>query len=349
MKRIIFFVFLVIIIGGVLVAYKTYDETINYVAEINDPVQFTVVEGDNFTTLLDELQSKGLIKNKQVIQVYLSLNDINPNVKIGTYTIESDIDLPRLIEILEKGVFKPGVRVTIREGLRSDQIADLLEAELSTSTGYSNGEFVAFVNNPAIELLSEETRLFLSTHLPAGKSLEGFLFPDTYEFSPEQTTMQILNVMLGNFVTKVSADIDFSNIDTGSQTPTLYSGLTLASIVEKEASGNDKKEVISSVFHNRLRDGMRLESDATVNYVTKKNDAAPLIADTLIESPYNTYRSDGLPPTPINNPGLASIKAALFPDQTGYYFFFHDDAGNSYLSTTYNEHLIKVDQIRGFN
>ncbi len=351
MKKIIFLVILIVLIGGGLIAYKTYDESVNYVANIEDEIKFTVAEGESFNTLLDDLETKALIKNKEVIKLYLKINDINPEVKTGEYTISNrTLSLTELIAILEKGVFKPGIKITIKEGLRSDQIADVLEEELGENSVFSKTEFLAFVNAPNLELLSADNAISLSSFKPAGLNLEGFIFPDTYEFLPEQTTVQILDTIIGNFVAKVSTEFEMANLNLPTaEVGTFYQGLVLASIVEKESSRVDRKEVISSIFHNRLVAGMWLQSDATVNYITKKNDAAVLIEDTLIESPYNTYRVGGLPPTPISNPGIVAIRAALYPDSTTYYFFFHDDSGNSYLSETYDEHLTKLAQIRGFN
>lgn len=351
MKKFIFLIILIVLIGGGLVAYKTYNESVNYVASIDESISFSVTEGESFNTLLTELEELGLVKNEEIIKIYMKINDINPEVKVGDYVIpRGELSLTELIAILEKGVFKPGIDVTIKEGLRSDQIAKVIVEELGSEAVFSEAEFMAFVNTPDLTLLSVNNAAFLSTYLPTGVILEGFLFPDTYEFLPEFTTIQILDIIIGNFALKVSEAFNMGNLELGSlEVNTFYKALNLASIVEKEASGADRKEIISSIFHNRLKVGMRLQSDATVNYVTKKSDAAPLIEDTLVQSPYNTYQSDGLPPTPINNPGINSIKAALYPDQTGYFFFFHDDSGNSYLSTTYEEHLTKVGQIRGFN
>jgi UPF0755 protein len=348
MKKIIFFVFLVVVIGGVLIAYKTYDESIHYVAKINEPVQFTVTEGENFTTLLDDLESKGLIKNKQVIQLYLKINDINPNVKVGEYTIESDLDLKKLIDILEKGVFKPGIVITLKEGLRADEVAETIVAKLGDNAVFNKGEFLAFVNHPDTTQLNEVNRVFLDKYLPAGKPLEGYLFPDTYEFLPEQTTMQILDTILGNFVTKVNDEIDLENLNLPqSEVTTLYEAVTLASIIEKEASNNGSQAEISSVFHNRLRDGIRLQSDATVVYFTGRNDFITSIEDTQIENPYNTYRIDGLTPTPINSPGINAIKSAFYPTASNFYFFFYDEEGNAYFFETFAEHNQKAQEVLG--
>ena len=125
--------------------------------------------------------------------------------------------------------------------------------------------------------------------------------------------------------------------------------ITLASIIEREAVISEDRPVIAGVFLKRLDMGMPLQSCATVQYILGEQKPVLSTADTKIQSPYNTYQSDGLPPTPINNPGINSLKAALYPDQTGFFFFFHDDSGNSYLSVTYEEHLNKVREIRGFN
>ena len=125
----------------------------------------------------------------------------------------------------------------------------------------------------------------------------------------------------------------------------MYEAVILASIIEKEASNNNSQPGISSVFHNRLREGIRLQSDATIVYFTGRDDFITSLADTEIDNPYNTYRIDGLTPTPINSPGINSIKAALYPETSDYYYFFYDKLGIVYYSRTFEEHSAKANEI----
>lgn len=347
MKKFIFLIILVVLIGGGLVAYKTYDEAVHYVANVESPISFSVTEGESFNTLLVDLEEVKLVKNKEIIKLYLKINDINPEVKAGDYLIsKGELSLSDLISILEKGVFKPGIKVTLKEGLRMEKVAEAFVEQLGSSAKFDKSEFISFVQSPNRDLLTPTNRAFLEVHLPSGKPLEGFLFPDTYEFLPEQTTIEIINVLVDHFITKINENISLSNLNlTQTEVTTLYEAVILASIIEKEASNNNSQPGISSVFHNRLREGIRLQSDATIVYFTGRDDFITSLADTEIDNPYNTYRIDGLTPTPINSPGINSIKAALYPETSDYYYFFYDKLGIVYYSRTFEEHSAKANEI----
>ncbi|MBI5530371.1 MAG: endolytic transglycosylase MltG [Candidatus Doudnabacteria bacterium] len=183
---------------------------------------------------------------------------------------------------------------------------------------------------------------------PAGASLEGFLFPDSYRFfvsslstasgTPEEIANAIIKKMLDNFNLKFTSEMQAQAVK---QNLSVYKIITLASIIEKETGASEtEKKTVASIFYNRLKAGMPLQSDATVNYVTKKNVAAPSEADTKVDSLYNTYQHQGLPPGPICNPSLASIMAALYPGDNDYMYFLHDQkTGQAFYAKTYDEHL----------
>ena len=183
---------------------------------------------------------------------------------------------------------------------------------------------------------------------PAGAGLEGFLFPDSYRFfasslntasgTPEEVANAIIKKMLDNFNLKFTSQMQEQ---AAKQNLSVYKIITLASIIEKETGALEpEKKTVAGIFYNRLKVGMPLQSDATVNYVTKKNVAAPSEADTKVDSLYNTYQHKGLPPGPICNPSLASIMAALYPDNNDYMYFLHDQkTGQAFYAKTYDEHL----------
>lgn len=190
------------------------------------------------------------------------------------------------------------------------------------------------------------------TSKPAKQSLEGFLFPDTY-FLPEPNASTsepeiLIKKALDNFSQKFTTPMQ---AQASADNMSVYQIVTLASIVEKETGQNaitdqqkqalsDERKTIASIFYNRLKIGMPLESDATVNYITGKNTAQASLQDTQIDNPYNTYKYAGLPPGPICNPSLSSILAALYPTQTDYLYFLHrQDTGQVIYSKTYEEHL----------
>lgn len=196
---------------------------------------------------------------------------------------------------------------------------------------------------------------------PKGTNLEGYLFPDTYRFAKDSTPTQVIEKLLDNFTKRMTSinvtikDEEFTIPGYENLQPvggdnksgmSLYDVLTLASIIELESgtSSNmtlaEQRGLIAGVFYNRLGIGQALESDATVNFITKKGDPSPTIKDTQINSPYNTYANPGLPPGPIGSPSLGSIEAALRPTKSDYFYFQHmQPSGQAIFSKTFAEHV----------
>lgn len=242
----------------------------------------------------------------------------------------------------------PEIKLTILEGWNVRDIDDYLTKQGLIKPG---------------EFLKQE-KTFNSTNFPAlnykpkSADLEGFLFPDTYRIykpGPEaevlikntDPSVQLIEKMLGNFSQKFNEGMIKQ---AQNKNMTVFDVLTLASIVEKETGHNvltggeqqkldQERKIIAGIFYNRLAINMALESDATVNYVTGKGDSRPLLADTKINSPYNTYQNRGLPPGPICSPSLSSIMAVLYPEKSDYFYFLNDKQGRTYYAKTYEEHL----------
>ncbi|MFS8131392.1 MAG: endolytic transglycosylase MltG [Candidatus Dojkabacteria bacterium] len=340
---------ILIIVAGGFVALNTYNNAIySPNSTSTDTVIFKVEDGDTLSSVSKTLEQKGLIKNSEILKLYLKINNIDPKIKVGTYSIPKDKSALEIITILEDGVLKPGIRVTLKEGLRHEQIATLVASALGTDAKFTETEFNSISDTPDLFVFKTDVAEFLTQYKPTGVSLEGFLYPDTYEFSTDQSTQQIVEVMIENFINKVNANLTLNNLNLKqSNVTTLYQGLTLASIIEKEASKTDDRAEIAGIFHNRIENGMLLQSDATVNYITGKNDPGVNADDVQIDSPYNTYKYVGLPPTPIDNPRIESIVAALYPNKTIYFYFFHTDDGQTYFSETFEEHQQKACQYRG--
>ena len=341
-------VLVIILLAVGFIAFNTYNNAIYSPASSSTETSTLIVaEGDTLSSIAKTLQDKGLIVNSEILKLYLKINNIDPKIKVGTYTIPKNKSAIEIIDILEKGVLNPGIRVTLKEGLRHEQIADTISTALGDVAIFNKDEFNDLVENPDSHTFAVDISTFLNIYKPTGLRLEGFLYPDTYEFTTEMTTQEITEKLLENFITKVNANIDLNNLNLKqTQITSLYQAMTLGSIIEKEASSSDDRAEISGIFNNRLEAGMLLQSDATVNYITGKNDAGVDTADTEIDSPYNTYKYTGLPPTPIDNPRIESIVAALYPNKTVYYYFFHAD-GQTYFSETFEEHQQKACQIRG--
>jgi len=170
--------------------------------------------------------------------------------------------------------------------------------------------------------------------LPDSASLEGYLFPDTYRVWKDQLPLGLVLKQLQTFSDKTSGMAD----EAVKQGRTFKDVMVLASIVEKEGRTSEEKKVIAGIFLNRIKTGMRLQSDATVNYATRANRARPTLDDLNVDSPYYTYRNDGLPPGPICNPGMDSIEAALNPTPSDYLYYLHDAQGKVYYAKTIDEH-----------
>jgi UPF0755 protein len=168
---------------------------------------------------------------------------------------------------------------------------------------------------------------------PADATLEGYLFPDTYEVSTDQTCEQMIDAMLINFGNKLTPELQEK---IKGQDKTIFEVVTMASLLEKEVKTLEDKKIVAGILHNRLQMGMPLQLDSTVNYITGKNDPGVLIKDTQIDSPYNTYKYKGLPIGPISNPGMDSISAALEPTETDYLYYLSD--GKTYYAKTLKEH-----------
>jgi UPF0755 protein len=292
-----------------------------------------VPPGYRATQIADLLAKRGLIRSRFTFIVWTKITGKESHLWAGYYNISGHFSVPFIVKVLtEHTIYSRLVRVTIPEGYSLQQIGDVLEKqELVNAT-----EFVQYVRNDAkLELLAQfPWMVMIPTH-----NLEGVLYPDTYMFPPSATDRMIVKVLLSAFSRQV-----LPVWNTASQNATLnfYNTLTLASMIEKEAVLQDEMPIISGVFHNRLAINMPLASDPTVVYALGLAwKQTVLYRDLKVESPYNTYRNRGLPPTPIASPGIAAFKAALAPRDVDYLFFVatpsHD--GRHIFTRTYREHL----------
>jgi UPF0755 protein len=252
----------------------------------------------------------------------------------------------RLAELKKKA---EDTKVTFIEGWTVADIAGALEKQ-------GLGKAADFIAAAKTDIPKDSPYI----NIPAHQSLEGYLFPDTYRFAKTSTPDIIIQKILDNFSDRVATlGVPVSGPDepyqiagyenlklNGQRGLTFHQIITLASIIEKESGSNTgpeaaarERKIISGIFYNRLMIGQALESDATVNYVSGKDNPSSTNADLQINSPYNTYRYAGLPPGPICNPSLSSIDAALHPEVTDYYYFLHKQpSGEVVYSKTFEEH-----------
>jgi UPF0755 protein len=280
---------------------------------------FIVKEGSSLKEVAGDLETRGLITNKTLFVLWTRVKGYGKDIRAGEYSLSPAMAPVQLLEILRKGlvILYP---VTIPEGFTRDQIADALAAK-----GLAD-------KKRFLELTRDKT--LLRQYGISGPTFEGYLFPDTYHFSRGMPTSAVLDTMVKRFKQVVSPLVDKSQ-GTGMKFEEV---VILASIVEKETGKPEERPLIASVFLNRLRLGMRLESDPTVIYGIENFDGDLKKKDLTERTPYNTYVIHGLTPGPIANPGLESIKAVMDPARTDYLYFVSRNDGSHHFSKSLAEH-----------
>jgi UPF0755 protein len=297
-------------------------------SEFSEPeFQLQVEPGMNAAEVVKSLHLAGLIEDEMLLRSYMRYRGLDTSIEAGTYTIQPGISTRQLAETLQSAAAAQ-LRLTVIEGWRREQIALALRGlELQ----FSAEEF----------LLESAVPL---DQVPGSLSHEGFLFPDTYFLDPNVTQGELVLEMSANFFTRVNDEM-LAGFEQRSVT--LYEAVTLASIVEREARQPAERPLIASVFHNRLALNMPLEADPTVQYALgMQADSnwwkSPLsLTDLGFDSPFNTYVYQGLPPTPIANPGIESLRAVAFPEESVFLFFraMCDDSGFHSFAITLEEHI----------
>lgn len=396
-------VFLVVLIFFLSAGVLYFNHQIFTPKELtSDSQEFVVSEGQSVSRTATDLESKGIIRDKNLFLVYwrlkslkLPLNfldfygssgelsmpqeDTFKTIKAGKYSLSATMTIPEISSKLASGEIKEGSRkVTIPEGFNSYEI----DKRLSDKGLIERGEFLSYVQNYWLNFSCPQKGTLRGCSLNlasgfdnegssfAGGSLEGYLFPDTYKFSKGVSVEVIVQKLLSNFEERLfgNKDSDFGNYEIVSETyDKLQLGggsqsssakfrdvVTIASIVEKEVQDFQKKREVAGVIYNRLQKQMKLDSCPTVIYAQIVTASSPYsfiettrehnpvtIMDTEIESQYNTYQNQGLPPTPISNPGLESIQATLNPADTENLYYLSNPAGETLFSKTYSEHLRK--------
>jgi UPF0755 protein len=296
-------------------------------------VTFVIKSGETVTKVAENLQRRGLIREAKLFGYVVRYAGDDSDVQAGVYVLRPNMSMEEIVRQFQHGRIA-ATQVTIPEGWRAEEIAALLEtAGVTSSAG-----FLTAVAEGSTDYA------FLGDR-PAGSpaSLEGFLFPDTYQFPLKTSPERVLEIMLQNFDRRVPPEL---RRKAALQDLTLYEALKLASIIEREAMVAEERPVIAGVYLNRIRKGMYLQADATVQYAkgfssTTKRWWNPTTVEESqkIVSPYNTYLNPGLPPGPICNPGLSAIQAALEPTTTDYLYYYAKGDGSHAFATTYEEQL----------
>lgn len=311
MKRFRLFIIIFLIVG--VISYLFYTEG-TLPVDKNDTTSkiINIPKGSGLNYIANYLRNQGLIRNRVVFFIVVKQLGVEKNIQAGNYRLSPSMDTFEIAKNLTHGTFDTWV--TVIEGMRKEEVAHLLSEKLDI---------------PEEEIIDN--------------SQEGTLFPDTYLFPKDATVGAVLQIISTNFTKKYSQELQN---EARKKLLTDHEVLTLASIVEKEAKYEEDKQKAASVLLKRYRNGMPLQSDSTIVYALGYQEEgktwwkkALTTADLNLNSPYNSYKHTGLPPTPICNPGVISIKAVLEADEnTPYLFFVSDSKGHLHYATTNEEH-----------
>ena len=286
------------------------------------PVQIEIPQGSSTAEIGQLLADIGVVGNANRFRYEARSMGADGELRAGVYDLSTGSEYDDVIELLRRGPESVYVEVTIPEGFVIEQIAERVEAE----TGISASEFLALARGGVTEFPDYP---FLASGYEG--SLEGYLFPKTYRIKEGAGARDVIITMLEQYKKEMdSVDTTYSQ-QRGVSTHEL---VTIASMIEREAQLASERELISSVIYNRIAKGMRLEIDATIEYVLPGNRFRLTNQDLELDSPYNTYRNAGLPPGPIANPGLASLQAAARPAQTEYIYYVLTGTDGSHTFTT---------------
>ncbi|WP_462412306.1 endolytic transglycosylase MltG [Neobacillus sp. Marseille-QA0830] len=339
-RRIVFMIsivllLLIIIIGGGGYLYiKSALKPVDADSKVNKKVDIPL--GSSVTGIGETLENNGIIKDGKVFKYYVKLKN-EGGFMAGEYELSPSMDVPEIVGRLKTGkvLAKASFKITVPEGKQLKEIA----AIMAKATNQNETDVLNKLNDSAfIKQLMAKFPDLLSTEItnPAVKyPLEGYLYPATYPFYKTNPSVEeMVTAMLGKTEDVLA---DYSD-EMGQKNLSVHQVLTMAALVEEEATEKTDRKKIASVFYNRIDKGMPLQTDPTVLYAEGRHKERVTYQDLEVNSPYNTYLHTGLPPGPIANSGKSSIEAALEPEKTDYYYFLATESGDIVFTKTLEEH-----------
>ena len=331
MKKLVLIIasFVIVALGG----FYWWTNSTKPATSVSEIQRFVIPKGYSATQIGNKLRETELIKSSLAFRFYIQLTGRTKRIQAGEYELSGDLALFDIIKELLKGPKE--IWITIPEGLRREEIVEV------------------FINQ--LGLAGEEATSFRSEFLNLSGSLEGFLFPDTYLMPKDITAEKIVSKMNDTYYL-VTTDLQ-SDLESSLHGLSQKQIITLASILERETRTDEERPIVAGVLLNRLEIGMGLQADASTQYAVGSDECKgkidcewwPILTrdDLEINSPYNTYRYNGLPPGPIANPGLSSIKAVVNAQETDYFYYIHDEKGQIYYAETLSEHNANVRKYLG--
>lgn len=321
-KAIISFIFIIIFIVGGWFGYYLFSEN-----RLSESSSFVIEQGESVNQISQNLYESGLIKNKFVFESWLWFKKLESQVVAGVYTLPQDLSIRELINILTLGPQNSQSSILLIEGWDRRLMSQSLDKK-----GLSGDDFLDLTKSKNDW---QEDYDFLSD-AASDATLEGYIFPDTYFVDGSGEVRELIVKALNNFDKKLNKEL---RAEISRQNKTIFEVITLASIVEREVPKDSDKKMIADIFLKRLDEGIGLQSDATINFITGKGLVSPSFEDLQVESPYNTYKYRGLPPGPISSPGLSSIEAVVYPTPNNYFYFLTTPEGEVIYSRTHDEHV----------
>lgn len=303
-------------------------------------VQFEIIEGQSLPMIIKNMQAQKLLFNPWLFKWYFIKNGLDKKIQTGIFELQTNLSVIKLAEIITNPETVE-IKLTFLEGWNLRDYGHYLEGlgmfqaeELHELVGFSATDFRMLLNTPTFEKKPFDSIDFLQDK-PQYATLEGYLFPDTYFFKKRATIKQIVEKMLENFGRKLTPEL---RAEIKQQKKDIFDIVRVASLVEAEARVKIDRRLVADIIWRRLDLGMPLQLDSTVNYVTGNKKSAISLAEQTIESPYNTYKYQGLPLGPINNPGLESILAAIYPEKNDYWYFLSGKDGAMHYAKNLQGH-----------
>ncbi|MCK4520497.1 endolytic transglycosylase MltG [Candidatus Parcubacteria bacterium] len=297
-----FFVFLILFLIAVFFTWHGIYSPVN--CNSLEEKLFSIEKGQGLFQIAENLEKQDLVKNRFLFSLYIIFQREQGNLQAGKYLLNPSMNIPVISQKIISGETHT-IKITIPEGYNLTQIEEKLNLKLPE------------------------------------ENLEGFLFPDTYQFPIGVSGEEVVRIMKDNFDKKLSAEL---REEIEKQDKTIFEIITMASMIEKEVRTIEDKKLVSGILWKRLESKMPLQVDATITYITGKATTKISIEELKIDSPYNTYKYLGLPAGPICNPGLDSILAAVYPKDSGYWYYLSNSKGETVFSKTLKEHRINKEK-----
>lgn len=316
---------LALVLFGLLIGNRAYNNSLNYVLDENstDRISIDVPQGANAEQVAKLLEEEELIQSIPFFRFYVKRNDLGGNLQTGRFVFQENNTLEEIVEILVSGEGAELI-VTLLEGWTTEQIGQELEEQGLTTTE----EFMDCIENCE----------FAWNILEGVDYVEGYLYPDTYFVNPVEYSDEAFIDRLINTLEFKLTEEDWEGIEVSPYS--FEEIMIMASIVEREERRDSELATVAGILWKRYDQGMLIGADATTLYGLGRTSGGLTYNDLQSDSPYNTRKFTGLPPTPIANPGLTSIRAAIFPEETDYFYYLHDSEGGIHYGRTLEEHNV---------